>query len=637
MSSSNPRWWDADKYPDPFKEVYGVANSTRQQQMARETRALTNLCYYGAEPLLGLSMRDYTRRGSGERSSINATKNCINSLHAEITQNRPKMMVVTDGGTMDLWKAAKGLDKLIEGQTTEDGQDDLSPRLCKDALIMGDGIQHVFDSHITNRVESDRILLWEVSVPEEEAYHGKPRTIHYVTQIDRGVLAETYDDMRDVIKDSAGAEADPFFSFDNSSDLVTVVESIRLPSIAEFGDPDDKDGYREATKDGRHVICTSKGTLFDEPWIRSKNGFFNLKWEIPLLGFWSSSFVDDLRGEQAFINRMDRFIRESMARAGLKILVDNQSGVLNSSIDDLIGTIIRGNFSNGGGAKPEFANYPTVHPEFFQHLAWRIEQLYGNNGVSMLSAKSELPQELSGSGKSIKAYEESKSRRFIDFAKRYETFHKDVAEYKLELIRDIYKRTGRYAVVHHGKRNIELVNWDKFKGLQPNQYRLRVFPTSALPSTPGGRIAMLEQWANAGWITSTDAKRLANFPDLDEYADLESASYDIIKQMCDAMLEDGEAQKPEPLMDLLLAMSMATNAYLLARVRGWYPERNMLLVTEFIALCSRELNPPPPPVDPNALPAGGALPPGAGGAPPELPPGPPPMPPGPPPMGAPPN
>jgi len=623
--SSNPQWWDRKAYPDPFKEVYGIAHKLRDDQLEREKRALTNLCYYGAEPMLGLSLRDYAQRGRGERSSVNVVKNIINSTHAEITQNRPRMMVVSEGGTHDIQKAAKGLDKLIEGQTVEDGQEEISPLLCKDALCVGDGIEKIFDNHITDRVECERLMNWEVVVPMQEAYYGRPMTFYHVTQVDKGVLMAEYDDLKEEIDKSASADTDPFFSFDRDSDLVTVVEGIRLPSICEWGDPDNKDDYRPATEDGRHFICTSKARLYDAPWKRKQSPYFFLKWEIPQVGFWSTSLIDDLRGEQAMVNRLDRFIKESMARAGMKILIDNNAGVLNSSIDDLIGTIVRGNFTSG--AKPEWATPGTVHPEFFQHMQWRIDQMYQQNGTNQLAAQSMVPAQLT-SGKSIKAYEQSKSRRFIDFAKRYETFHRDAAEYKTVLMRDVFMRTGKYAVVYHGKKAIELVDFNKFKGLQPNQYRIRVFPTSALPTTPAGRIATLEDWKNSGLITTADFKRLADFPDIEEFADLDNASHDIIKMMIDAMLEDGKDQKPEPLMDLELAMHMATNAYLLARVRGWYPKANLEKLTVFVAWCSKMLEgetiePPPP-----ALGAGPA------GAPPELPP----MPGGEmPPMGAPPQ
>lgn len=624
MSAANPQWFDAKRYKDPHQEVYGLAHSMRQEQLSRETRDLTNICYYGGDPLLGLSHRDYTRRGTGEKSSINVIKNMVNALHAEITQNRPRMMVVSEGGTLDIQKAAKALDKAIEGQTVEDGQEDVSPQLCKDALIIGDGIQKVFDNHLTDRCEIERILRWELIIPEAEAYYGRPRTFLHITQADRGVLAAEYEDMKDEIDKSASAEADPFFAFDTKSDLVTVVEALHLPSLGEYGDPDDEEHFREATPDGRHFICTSHARLYDKPWKRSQGMYHRLSWDIPQIGFWSSSFVDDLRSEQASINRMDRFIKESMARAGLKVLIDNQAGVINSAIDDLVGTIVRGNFSQGG-QKPEWVNYATVHPEFFQHLAWRIEELYKHNGVNQMSAQASVPAGLN-SGKAIRAFEQSKSRRFIDFAKRYEKFHLKVAEYKTELMRDIYKRTGRYAVTYHGKKAIELVDWDKFKGLRPNQYRVRVFPTSALPSSPAGRISTLQEWMNAGLITGPDFKRLADFPDIEEFSDLENASHDLIKEMLDAMLEEGKWQKPEPLMDLTLAMSMATNAYLLARVRGWYPKANLVLVVNFVTTCSWMLNTKaeaqkPPPVDlatgmppMNGAPPG--LPPMLGGAPP---------------------
>ncbi|HEU5276843.1 MAG TPA: hypothetical protein VFU97_24515 [Xanthobacteraceae bacterium] len=629
---ATPQWWDKKKYPNPFKEVFGAALTLRDEQIYREQRALTNLCYYGGEQLLGLRLRDYTRRGTGEKSSINATANITNSLHAEITQQRPRMMMLTSGGDYKLQQVAKDINKVLDGQNAEDGQDDLSPILASDTLIFGDAFEKVYIDHVTERVAADRVLQWELAVPEADAYYGRPRTMYHVTNVDRGVLMATYEDMADEIKKASGAVKDPFFVHDAHSDLIPVVEAYHLPSLAERGDPESED-YEDATDDGRHFICVSTCRLYEEPWKTNRFPYFNLKWKIPNLGFWSTSLIDELRSEQAAINRMDRFIKESMARAGLKVLVDNGAGVLNSHIDDLVGTIIRGNFSNGG-MKPEWVAYATVNPEFFQHLQWRLDTLYSQNGINQLSAQSLLPAQLSGSGTSIKAYEQSKSRRFIDFAKRYERFHRAVAEYKLELIRKAYKETGKYAVTYRGKRQIEIVDWDAIAKIDPKHYYVAVYPTSSLPSTPAGKFAMLQDWVNAQWISPEDAKRLADFPELEDYTELETSSYMIVREMIDAILEEGKEQTPEPMMDLMLAASEGTKAYLLARRRGWYPPQHLDLLREFVTTCLDMSKPPEPPPVPGGEPVlGGAPPPdamaaAAGGPAPAMPPGAPPPPPG---------
>ena len=580
---ATPRWWDADKYPDPYKEVYGAALTLRDEQFHRETRALTNLCYYGGEQLLGLRLRNYTHRGTGEKSSINATANITDSLHAEITQQKPRMMMLTSGGDYKLQQVAKNINKVLDGQNAEDGQDDLSPVLASDAMIFGDAFEKVYVDHITNRVACDRVLEWELAVPYAEAYYGRPRTLYHITNVDRGVLMAAYEDKAEDIKRASNAAKDPFFLHDAHSDLVEVVEAYHLPSRAEYGEPD-SDDHVEASPDGRHFICVNTCRLFDEPWKTTRFPYFNLKWKIPKLGFWSTSLIDELRSEQANINRMDRFIKESMARAGLKVLVDNGAGVLNSHIDDLVGTIIRGNFS-GGGMKPEWVAYATVHPEFFQHLEWRLNRIYSENGINQLSAQSLLPAQLSGSGQSIKAYEQSKSRRFIDFAKRYERFHREVAEYKLELIRKVYDESGKYAVTYRGKREIEIVDWDAIAKIDPKHYYVAVYPTSSLPSTPAGKFAMLQDWINAQWISPEDAKRLADFPELEDYTELETSSYMIVREMIDAILEEGKQQTPEPMMDLMLGASEGTKAYLLARRRGWYPPHHLDLLREFVTTC----------------------------------------------------
>lgn len=149
---------------------------------------------------------------------------------------------------------------------------------------------------------------------------------------------------------------------------------------------------------------------------------------------------------------------------------------------------------------------------------------------------------------------------------------------------------------------------------------MRVFPVSALPSTPQGKWSAVQEWIEAGFVSRPFAMQLMDFPDLDAVQRIELADLDYVQWQVERML-DGEDVAPEPYQDLNLATDIVRKSLLQADMMG--AEDNVLQrLRDYLDECKAMLTPPESPeqTPPNLT----ALPGGAGGAPPpELPPGPP--------------
>jgi hypothetical protein len=205
------------------------------------------------------------------------------------------------------------------------------------------------------------------------------------------------------------------------------------------------------------------------------------------------------------------------------------------------------------------------------------------------------------SGKAQLVAMDVEDSRYTDFVQSYEEFCLDEAE----LLEDVARETGATQTMYVGKKEVEIVDLAKID-LDRDKYVRKCFPTSALATAPAQRMEQVQNLANAGWITPADAKRMLDFPDLEQASELDTAPYDIVMESLDNMLESGEYRAPIPQMDLKMAVGLSVNYYLRARVRfKAAPPENLDLILRFMSEASALLNPPQEqPPQPEAAPTG---------------------------------
>lgn len=628
-------FWAKD-VADPGAVLIRMANKVREADVNRRLQMVEHLCLYSNQPFDEYGAVEKPV-GTFERISENHIENMIHTVHAETVQNRTRMTVVTSGGDYRMKERAKSLDKFSEGQAYEDGQEDVGSDVKLDALIWGTGVEKLYIDPSTNRVCGDRLPAWHLHVDRDDARFGKPRTIYEDYIFDREVLKGIFNSKKtdDAIDNAPRSNIDDYpYTIDAQSNLIMVHEGIHLPSRPADPRADVKadDPNKGSSGDGRHAMAVPgpDGLLFAEPWTKSRFPYEFIFWLRPRLGFWGKGMVEQLLGQQTELNRAMRHIQLSMKRAGnLKVLIDSGSKVLDTQVNDRIGTIVR--YQSQGGNPPQFIVHDVVTPQLVQWTQSLRSTMYNVEGVSQMASQGMLPQGMDkASGRAIRTADSISSKRRLPFLRDCEKFDQRVAEYKIELAQEVFEKTKSYAVAYHGRRKVELVDW-KDVNLKRDEWFMRVFPTSALPSEPSARIATLDEWLNVGLIDKPTYKRMADFPDLEDAETLESASYDLGEKMIDAMLYDGKPQTIEPLLDNTLFATMGLKAYCRAKMEGGFPEANMELLRKFILDAVK----PPAPSQSDSMPSL----PGAGTAgepaPPEAPPGMPPagMPPGAPPMG----
>jgi hypothetical protein len=564
----NPKWWsiDGDGKSEKVADSIGVILQTlKENQNKLEAQRQASSRLYGNIPLYG-SLGLNSAKGAQvvpvvrDRLTYNVVQSCVDTVTAKIAKNKPKPLFLTDGGNYKLQRKAKKLNQFVDGVFFDNEvHNSLGPIAFRDCCVLGDGILHVFDYY--GQVKIERVLASEILVDEIEAIYGKPTQMHRVKNTDRLVLAEMFPKFKDKIMKVEESTLENR-NIPHISDQVTVCESWHLPSSPEAGD-------------GKHVIVMTGVTLYEEEWDKDFFPFAFLPWCKRLYGFWSQGGAEQIQNIQLEINKLLWVIQRSMHLMGsFKILVQNGSKVVSEHLNNDIGTIV-----NYAGQPPTYITPPIIQPELYAHLATLKQAAYEQFGISQLSASSRKPEGLD-SGKALREYNDIESERFMIIGQQYEKFHLDLAKLIISTGRDIAKKHGKLVAKVPGARFLETIDW-KDVDLKEDQYVMQVFPVSSLPQDPSGRLATIQEYAQAGYIDPRTARKLSDFPDLQQVESLANSVEERILKILDKIVDDGEYTPPDQYMDLAVAQQLAMQYYNQYSNQGLELER-LDMITQFM-------------------------------------------------------
>jgi hypothetical protein len=200
--------------------------------------------------------------------------------------------------------------------------------------------------------------------------------------------------------------------------------------------------------------------------------------------------------------------------------------------------------------------------------------------VSQLSATSAKPAGLN-SGKALREYNDLETERFMAVAQRYEKAFMDAAPIFIDLAKELDEDTdGRYQVKVKGRKFMQTIKWGDVS-LEEDKYIMHIFPTSALSSTPAGRLQDVQELIQAGFIGREDAMKLLDFPDLQAFYNYETAPGEDIDMVIERIVDDGVYMTPEPYQSLDAGITKMQKAYLLFRSQNC-PEERLELIRRWI-------------------------------------------------------
>jgi hypothetical protein len=555
------RWWLVDK--DVHNHAFAVAQRIDKDSSFRRNMNLRYARLYANRELMGLGVGLYAKAsqvGQARGVTLNIIKSCVDAAAAKIASARPRPRFLTSGGDWKLQAKAKKLTKFMDGLFAAHNVYEVGQRCFVDSGVFGTGAMKVFGQN--GQPCFERVLVDELLVDDSEGFYGEPRQMHQRKYIPRDVLLESFgkdEALAHEIKAATAGGKD--VALDKAADLIQVIESWHLRSGPE-------------AKDGRHCISIANATLLNEPYEKDRFPFVFLRWSPALVGFWGTGIAEEITGIQVEINKILRNIQNAMHLTAFpRVFVENGS-MLNTDALNTFGGIVKYT-----GQRPQFDSPIAMNAETYQHLERLKNYAYEIVGISQLSASSKKPAGLE-SGRALRDFQDIESERFIIAGQRYEQFYMDAADLAIDVMADLYEENPKLAVKVAGKGFIEEIPW-KDVNMKRDQYVMRVFPTSILPTLPAGRLEAVQDLIEGQFITREEGVALLDFPDLESVVSLTTAAYEDVMQLLQKIVEDGEYESPEPYMNLALCVKLGQSMYLKAKQQNT-PEERLELLRRFI-------------------------------------------------------
>lgn len=588
MSEIRRQWWKLA----PQEAARAITSDLKwlvNNQSARIAQYVTSTRLYGGLHMVGLSGLTYqhlanTRPASKDRLTRNICRSVVDTVTAKIAKNKPRPLHLTDGGDWSLQYKAKRLNRLMDGVFYETHAHDLAMLAFRDACVIGDGIIHVLARN--GRVVFERVLASELWVDEVEAMYGDPRVMHRLRPVDRNVLADLFPGSRKKVMAAQGTVLAQAGTTPSISDLVTVRESWHLRSGPE-------------ATDGKVIITIEDEALTDlNDWELDRFPFARLSWSPRMYGYWGQGLVEQIQPLQLELNKLLFVAQRSYQLGGtFKVLIPNGSKIVKEHINGDVGTMI-----SYVGEPPQYITPPVLPPEMYQHMASIERQAFEEAGVSQLSSNSQKPAGLNAAV-ALREFNDIESDRFAIIGKRYENMFLELAELTRATIDEIVESEGSYEVDAPTPHGLDRIDYAELKPKEGECYRLQCFPVSSLPQTPAGRLETVQEYAQAGYISPEQAKRLLQFPDLEAEDSLTNASNEYLTKIFDAAVEMGDPVMIEPFDDLASARRMALQYYQRGKLQKLDEDRLELLRRALSQIDALEAQAMPPPMPmPNGAP-----------------------------------
>lgn len=587
VQSKRYKWWDASSKHEEAEQLISTVAFLKENQVYRQRQAAIYARLYGNMSLFSFIGSTITKMDQmtglpADRPTFNVVQSAADTLISRISQNRPSPIFLTDNSDYKERRLGKQLNHFIQGEFYQTKTYELAPMMLRDALVMGTGILHIFETE-DHKVGLERVLLTEVFTDPNESMYGNPRQLYRVKMIDREVLAAMSPKYKSIIETAETAYPDNSAESGKTvSDLVMVVEGWHLPS-------------GKNAKDGKHTIACSSGILLEEEYIKDSFPFVFLHYSQRLLGFWSQGLAEQLMGTQLEINSLLYTISRAIKLVGVpRIFQEAGSKVMSTAHNNDIGVIIK-----YSGIKPEYTVAQSNAPELYEQLQRMIDYAYQQCGVSAMQASSNKPSGLN-SGEAQRVYDDISTDRFASLSKKYDNVFIDLAYQVMDKAMQICEEQGKYQTVYPNKDGTKQIDLPKMSILK-DPFVIQCFNTSALPRDPAGRMQKITEMIQAGMITIKEGRRLLDYPDLDQVEKLANASQERIYQALDAIVEDGDYTPPDPFLDLDLATQISTQYYNLYASAKLEEDKQELLRTYFQQVQALKMAAIPPSPAPGAM------------------------------------
>ncbi len=560
MEDSN-KWYNC-KSDEISKKIDGLVTHLHLKQSYRTEANLRNVRLYGNIEVLGLRIGEFSTVSNLNRLTLNVVQSAIDTATSRIAKSKPKPTFLTDGGDWSMQTKAKNLEKFMSGSFYNMDIYEKGQKVFRDGCIMGDGFLHFFADSEKKEIQCERVFPEEILIDEDEAMYGEEslKTMHRIKYVSKSTLKAQFPKMKAQIQaaPSAKEHGESYLHSQYSTDIVRVVESWRL---------------REGKTLGKHTICLKNVTLFEEKYDKDYFPFERWFWNERVLGYWSQGIAEQLTGIQIEINKLLKTIQLTMHLGCVpKIFLEDGSKVVQSHLNNKIGSIIKYR-----GTRPTEGQLMSVPPELFLQLDRLYQKAFEIIGISLMSAQSQKPADLS-SGKALRTFHDIESGRFAVVSQRWENFYMRCAKKVIKMTKDMAQDGDAPKIKAVDSRYMKTISWDEVD-LPEDSYIMKVYPTNLLADDPSGRLSDITDMMDKGLLNVRQAQSLLDYPDLESVLSFENSIVEDIKATIEDIVDNGILNAPEPVQDLEYAIPVMQSAYLKYKRSSLPTERLDLFLT----------------------------------------------------------
>ena len=533
LGDLNKKWWRLKKSEDPHKALWSSFGTLESFQNTRRERNRDNLSRYLNQPYVG--MKPGEMHGSidlFDPITLNVTHSAIATVGSKICMHRPVPTFLTQNGSWELQEKAKRLQKFVMGIMSQNKvHEDHGPKAFFDCAIFdGPGALKVFRKD--GKICVERVLPNEIVVDEEASITSSPREMMQVKWVTKDALIARYPKHKERIKQANGIDS-PYSSM--HTDIIEVREAWHLESKKGHGD-------------GWHMIATENVTLEMNNYERETFPFAFMRWDEKPTGFYGLGLAQQLAPLQDELDKTLQSVQDSnhMLTANWVIL-DKNSSINKKHLKNLNAIIIEKN----GGPDPKIQMNSGINPQVLQYIDYLKNSMFEISGVSQLSASSQLPERLRGSGAALRTMLDTETQRFGLLTRQWESLFVDIARLIIMEARDMAEAGEDVSAAYSESEFMEKIDF-KSCNMEDGQFTMKVQPTDMLPHTPGGKLAMVSELTNLGAIQDPGmVLDLLQFPDVDKFASLETANVRSAHKIAEFILSgDDNWIPPEKFMDL---------------------------------------------------------------------------------------
>jgi hypothetical protein len=324
---------------------------------------------------------------------------------------------------------------------------------------------------------------------------------------------------------------------------------------------------------GCRSLVTNEETLLDEPWEEECFPFGMMVWSERLSSFYGISGAERIMGIQRALNKRNWQIERALEQIAMPTTYVRPADANLLAKTNRVGAVavIRGDM-------PVTVSPQAVPAETYQSqrdLRDSAQREFGQTSMVTHGAK---PAGLD-SGVALREFKDQTTQRFAAQEQAYEHLVLDTIWLALK----VCKKLGAKAptMVRRTRFGSERIAW---KDVDLGDARVQMKAASNLNKTPAGRMQLVIEFAQAGIVSTDQARRLLQHPDLERELSLYTAALESVENDLDA-IADGETVMPEPYSNLEMCCWRGQQEYLQWRDDG-APEAILEALRQYIVVAA---------------------------------------------------